>query len=336
MTISKRTKAAALVTGVLCVAGPATVSLANGIGGDDKGDGAYVERRIPGPAGSSDDTSSLRTMAGLSWRSCGVTASDRSVAKKISPRIYSPKLHGVTAEQVACARLIVKATKSKGLNSRAGQIALMTSQVESQLYNVNGGDKDSLGLFQQRPSQGWGTRSQVLNPNYATKKFLSVMLELHRNGSWKTKPMGDVAQAVQRSGHPDRYAKEQGAAKVIVDALWGGGGGSGPTNPYNAAKICGPGYKVIDSQALGKAGRAYLLYNNSNGKNCVTTLKATSLGKKTAVSAFLEVRGKARTTDAGTFSYYAGPVRKAAPNACVKWGGSVGTAKYTSPFEHCG
>lgn len=107
-------------------------------------------------------------------------------------------------------------------------------------------------------------------------------------------------------------------------------------NPYSAEQVCGSGFSVIDSHELGSAGTAYLLYNASTKANCVTTLKASSLGEKTAVSAFLEVQGKDRVTDSGEFDYYAGPVTDAAGSTCVKWGGSAGSESYTSPFEHCG
>lgn len=107
-------------------------------------------------------------------------------------------------------------------------------------------------------------------------------------------------------------------------------------NPYTAEQVCGAGYTVIDSQALGTSGRVYLLYNSANGNNCVATLKATSLGTATATSAFLEVQGSTRITDSGNFTYYAGPVRAAAPDKCVKWGGKAGATTYESPFEHCG
>jgi hypothetical protein len=106
-------------------------------------------------------------------------------------------------------------------------------------------------------------------------------------------------------------------------------------NPYTAEEVCGSGYSVIDSAAL-TGGRTYLLYNSGNGYNCVTTLKTTSVGTASPVSAFLEPEGSARTTDQGSFTYYAGPVKKSAPGKCVKWGGSVGSSTYTSPFEHCG
>ena len=110
---------------------------------------------------------------------------------------------------------------------------------------------------------------------------------------------------------------------------------STPTNPYTAAEVCGSGYSVIDSQAL-TGGTVYLLYNSSNGYNCVATIKSTSIGTESATSAMLQVQGKTAVTDSGDYGYYAGPVRASAADTCVKWGGSVGTSTYTSGFEHCG
>ena len=85
---------------------------------------------------------------------------------------------------------------------------------------------------------------------------------------------------------------------------------------------------------LGTAGTANLLWKGSTGQNCVITLKMASVGTPTATSAFLEPQGASRTTDSGSFSYYAGPVIRTAPS-CVKWGGSAGGTSYTSGFEHC-
>jgi lysozyme len=113
-------------------------------------------------------------------------------------------------------------------------------------------------------------------------------------------------------------------------------GSGGTTNPNTPTEVCGAGFQVIDQADLSGAGTAYLLYNASTAKNCVTTIKQTSIGTASPVTAFLEVQGKARVTDSGSFAYYAGPVRAAADNTCVKWGGSVGSKSYTSQFEHCG
>lgn len=114
-----------------------------------------------------------------------------------------------------------------------------------------------------------------------------------------------------------------------------GGGSTTPGNPQSISDACGSGYKVIDSKAITGA-KVYLTYSSSTGKNCVATLKTSKIGTKSPVSAFLQVSGGTRTTDSGTYGYYAGPVKKAAAHKCVKWGGSAGTASYTSPFEHCG
>ncbi|MGQ5263594.1 protein kinase domain-containing protein [Micromonospora sp. ZYX-F-536] len=112
-------------------------------------------------------------------------------------------------------------------------------------------------------------------------------------------------------------------------------------NPYTAAQACGSGYQVIDSATLTggdgrRKGRVYLLYHSGSGANCVVTLKDTAVGTRSAVSAYLEVQGGARSTDSGSFDYYAGPVRASAAGKCVKWGGATGGVSYGSGFEHCG
>jgi len=111
---------------------------------------------------------------------------------------------------------------------------------------------------------------------------------------------------------------------------------AGTANPNTPTGVCGTGYDVIDQAALGTAGTVYLLYNATNAGNCVVTIKHTSVGTASPTAAYLEVQGRARVTDSGSFAYYAGPVRATADNTCVKWGGSVGTTTYDSPFEHCG
>ena len=127
-----------------------------------------------------------------------------------------------------------------------------------------------------------------------------------------------------------------GSKKALTSKNCGGGSG----NPYTAPQVCGSGFKKIDSAPLKangkKVGKVVLTYNATTKKNCVVTLKTTNLGKNTAVSAMLKVKGGTKATDSGKFGYYAGPVKKAAGGKCVKWGGSVGGASYTSPFEHCG
>jgi hypothetical protein len=111
-------------------------------------------------------------------------------------------------------------------------------------------------------------------------------------------------------------------------------------NPYTPERVCGTGYKPVDRADLrsggATVGAVYLLYNAASGFNCVVTLKSASVGAKTPASAYLEVQGRQRVTDAGPFAFYAGPVRAAAPGRCVRWGGSYGSVRRDMPFGHCG
>lgn len=121
------------------------------------------------------------------------------------------------------------------MSMRDIQIALITAMTESNLINVNYGDRDSLGLFQQRPSQGWGTPEQVMNPHYAAGKFFSALKDLGRRRY--SMGMGQAAQAVQRSAFPDRYATKIPGMRANWNSVvkWGGGGNatvmSGPNTP---------------------------------------------------------------------------------------------------------
>ena len=83
----------------------------------------------------------------------------------------------LTAEQVANAATIAQVGRDRGLPERAVVIALATAQQESRLRNLDYGDRDSLGLFQQRPSAGWGTEAQVQDPVYAANKFYDHLVE---------------------------------------------------------------------------------------------------------------------------------------------------------------
>lgn len=121
-----------------------------------------------------------------------------------------------------------------GASQRDIQIALMTAMQESSLRNLNYGDRDSLGLFQQRPSQGWGTRAQVTDPSYASRKFYEALL---RDGSRNSRSLTQAAQRVQRSAFPNAYAKhERGAADIL--AQLGDFGGQAPqgASPPSAAQ----------------------------------------------------------------------------------------------------
>ncbi|WP_329256914.1 serine/threonine protein kinase [Actinoallomurus sp. NBC_01490] len=105
-------------------------------------------------------------------------------------------------------------------------------------------------------------------------------------------------------------------------------------NPYKPQRLCGSGYRVIETHGLGEA-RAYLLYNAKAGTNCVVTMVPRSSGK-VFLSASLVVKGGSRESRSGSFPFYAGPIRLPARGKCVMWGGASKTAKWTSGWSHCG
>ena len=122
----------------------------------------------------------------------------------------------VTPEQVANAAIIAQVGRDRGLPERAVVIALATAQQESRLRNLDYGDRDSLGLFQQRPSQGWGTEAQVQDPAYAAGKFYDWLVTVP---GWETGRLTDVAQAVQRSAFPEAYEQWGQMAVELTVAL---------------------------------------------------------------------------------------------------------------------
>jgi hypothetical protein len=121
-------------------------------------------------------------------------------------------------EQLLNASTIADLAMRRGLPQHAVIIALATAQQESKLRNLDSGDRDSVGLFQQRPSQGWGATEQLLDPIYAGGKFYDALLKVP---SWQTIPVAAAAQAVQRSAFPDAYASWQQRATALAAALTG-------------------------------------------------------------------------------------------------------------------
>ena len=125
------------------------------------------------------------------------------------------------AEQVGNAKAIIEATKANGLDERAAVIAVATAMQESTLTNFghlgDRNDHDSQGLFQQRPSSGWGSVEQITDPRYATTAFLKALKQVD---GWEEMPLTRAAQAVQVSAFPDHYAKWEQAAADLVAEHW--------------------------------------------------------------------------------------------------------------------
>jgi hypothetical protein len=108
----------------------------------------------------------------------------------------------------------------------------------------------------------------------------------------------------------------------------------GEVNPNTPEGVCGTGYSVVDQHELSGA-TVYLLYNASNGYNCVTTL-ANDISGAASMNATLSVQGGSSASNPGTFTYYAGPVKLSAPSSCVQWGGTYRGSSWTSAWSHCG
>ena len=121
-------------------------------------------------------------------------------------------------DQAHFASIIAGVAVRRGLPPRAASIALATAYQETGIRNLDYGDRDSVGLFQQRPSQGWGTKKQLMDPDYAAGKFYDALVKIK---NWQTDDINDVAQKVQRSGHPEAYNDHEADARVLASTLTG-------------------------------------------------------------------------------------------------------------------
>jgi hypothetical protein len=180
---------------------------------------------------------------------CVATADGRSVA--------------VDLDQAHYASIIVGISIRRGLAPRAASIALATVYQETGIRNLDYGDRDSVGLFQQRPSQGWGTAKQLQDPYYATNVFYDALIKID---GWRTADITEVAQRVQRSAYPEAYRDHEEDARVLASALTG-------NSPA--------GFRCLDrSRRLGDAeGMADSLRMTFGGRTNVSSVDATVVVK---------------------------------------------------------
>ncbi|KJY42486.1 hypothetical protein VR41_07655 [Streptomyces sp. NRRL B-1568] len=126
--------------------------------------------------------------------------------------------YSLSPEQAVNAATISAVGDARGLPERAVTIALATAMQESGLRNIHHGDRDSLGLFQQRPTQGWGSAAQITDPVYAAGKFYDHLVQVP---GYSRLPLTVAAQKVQRSGFPQAYAKHEPDATLLASGLTG-------------------------------------------------------------------------------------------------------------------
>ena len=124
----------------------------------------------------------------------------------------------LSTEQAENAATISAVAVRRGLPARAASIALATAFQESKLRNLRDGDRDSVGLFQQRPSQGWGSAEQLRDPVYAANAFYDA---LEKYQGYETADITKIAQRVQKSGFPEAYRDHEGQGRVLASTLTG-------------------------------------------------------------------------------------------------------------------
>ena len=168
----------------------------------------------------------ILTANGLNWSSIiytGRTLIIPGVAIAPAGATTTP----LTAEMTRNAQIIVQIGKSLGVNDYGLVIALAAAMQESGLRNLNYGDRDSQGLFQQRPSAGWGTPAQITDPAYASRLFFGGVSNPNKGitrglldiPNWQNLTVTQAAQAVQLSAFPDAYAKWEASARVWLGLL---------------------------------------------------------------------------------------------------------------------
>ena len=135
---------------------------------------------------------------------CTITAAGRTVTLTLRQAEYAATIGGVG--------------DAEGMPDHAVTVAIATALQESRLDNLSGGDRDSAGLFQQRPSQGWGTYAQVTDPVHASQAFYRALQKLP---DWQDVTVTEAAQLVQRSAAPAAYAQWESQARAVAVALTG-------------------------------------------------------------------------------------------------------------------
>jgi hypothetical protein len=151
--------------------------------------------------------------AGLYVRRALVTTRETGCLATVGTASYPLDL-----TQAANAATIASVGRRRGLPDHAITIALATALQESKLHNLPYGDRDSVGLFQQRPSQGWGTRQELLDPHYSAGAFFTHLVKVP---AWQSLPVAQAAQAVQRSADGSAYASWEPASRLMAQALTG-------------------------------------------------------------------------------------------------------------------
>lgn len=184
----------------------------------------------------------LAAVAGVSvaiWRGVGPLADPEGCSATVGGSTVS-----LDPEQGQIVALISAIADQRGLPARAVTIAIATAYQESKIRNIDYGDRDSVGVFQQRPSQGWGTVAQIRDLHYTINKFFEA---LENVDGYETMVITEAAQKVQRSGFPEAYADHEADARILASALTGHSSGGAFSCVVDAPEDRGSAAAVEDS-----------------------------------------------------------------------------------------
>lgn len=164
----------------------------------------------------------LSPSAGLAAQASSGSAANPSSSSSAGGSSATVSVDSLTTEQVDNARTIIGTGKADDISDHGITIALMTAMQESSLLDQEGGDRDSAGLFQQRPSMGWGSYEDVVDPVAATQSFFGTNDAVDNPGllqidGWEQMERGAAAQAVQRSAFPDAYDRWETLAQDLLE-----------------------------------------------------------------------------------------------------------------------
>lgn len=225
----------ALAAGVLCCLG--LTAVAQGARDDSAADPAPVAAPSAlAERAEADAASRSLERAPASTPASPTPAADPDTAtpapKKTTRKPVDPApVAGLDNAQMENAEVIVRTGRKMDMPRRAFVIAVATAMQESNLYNIASGvlpesqnyphqgigwDHDSVGLFQQRSSSGWGEVGQLMDPEFATRQFLAALAQVP---GWQQMRLTDAAQAVQISAYPEHYAKHEWRATEVVEAI---------------------------------------------------------------------------------------------------------------------
>ncbi|CAE6460205.1 unnamed protein product [Rhizoctonia solani] len=138
---------------------------------------------------------------------------------------------------------VYRITQSRGVTAKVLLSTFETAWIESHVNNLPCGDQDSIGVFQQRPSQGWGSYDQIMNVDYSTNKFLDQAIVNDRNFPGYT--AGQLAQSVQRSEFPDRYDQAESTARTLIAQAQSSVGGGNTGGGGKCAGVAGYGAATV-------------------------------------------------------------------------------------------